>query len=102
MLSHLPVAFQMLSDGDSFLDQEVQILWNGWCKTLGLQDAQDFVSRDGANLSDTMRISENNTWMIKTRDNFMKGPELENSKDKQRASTLKYLIKFVHFQWYRQ
>jgi len=32
----LAVALEVLSDGDSLLDQHVEILWDFWCKTVRL------------------------------------------------------------------
>lgn len=57
----LLVALQVLSDGDSLLDQHVQILGNGRGQTRLLQDAQDLVTSDTLDLSNTIGITKNDT-----------------------------------------
>lgn len=57
----LSVLVQVLSDRDSLLDQEVQILWDLWSQTVGLQDSQDLVTSDNSSLGDTVSISQDNT-----------------------------------------
>lgn len=57
----LSVSLQVLSDSNSFLDQEVQVLWDLWGQTVGLQDSQDFVTGDNLSLGNTMSISQQNT-----------------------------------------
>lgn len=57
----LSVSFQVLSDRDSLLDQEVQVLWDLWSQTVGLQDSQDLVTSDNLGLGDTVSISQENT-----------------------------------------
>jgi len=55
------VLFQMLSDGNGLLDEVIQILRDGRCKTIGLQDSQDLVASNVSHLGNTVRISENDT-----------------------------------------
>ena len=46
----LPVPLQMLADGHGLLDQEVDVLGEVRGETLGLEDAQNLVASDEANL----------------------------------------------------
>ena len=64
--THLTVAFEMLADGDGLLDEEVQILGDVGGETLRLQDAQDLVAGNKADLSDTVRITEYHTCKTNT------------------------------------
>jgi len=57
----LPVSLEMLANGDSLLDEEVEILWDVRRESLGLEDAQDLVTRHKADLGDTMRVTQNDT-----------------------------------------
>ena len=57
----LSVSFQVLSDRDSLLDQEVQVFWDFWSQTVGLQDSQDLVTSDNLGLGNTVSISQDNT-----------------------------------------
>ena len=57
----LSVSLQVLSDRDSLLDQEVQVLWDLWSQTVGFQDSQDLVTGDNLGLGDTVGISQKNT-----------------------------------------
>lgn len=57
----LSVSLQVLSDRDSLLDQEVQVLWDLWSQTVRLQDSQDLVTSDDLGLGDTVSISQDNT-----------------------------------------
>jgi len=57
----LSVALEMLADGDSLLDQHVEILWDFWGEAIGLEDSENLVTSDHLNLRNTMRISEDNT-----------------------------------------
>ena len=59
---HLPVPLKMFADGNSLLDQVVQILRNGGSKSLLLQDSQDLISSDKAHLGDTVGITQDDTW----------------------------------------
>lgn len=57
----LSVSLQVLSDRDSLLDQEVQVLWDLWGQTVRLQDSQDLVTGDNLGLGDSVSISQDNT-----------------------------------------
>lgn len=57
----LSVGVQVLSDSNSLLDQEVQVLWDLWSKTVGLQDSQQSRTSDHRRLWDTVSISQDNT-----------------------------------------
>lgn len=57
----LSVSLQVLSDRDSLLDQEVQVLWDLWSQTVGFQDSQDLVTGNNLGLGDTVGISQKNT-----------------------------------------
>lgn len=51
----------MLPDSHSLLNQVVEILWQVRGQALGLEDPQDFVASDKADLGHTVRISQNHT-----------------------------------------
>ena len=57
----LSVSLQVLSDGDSLLDQVVQVLWDLWSQTVRLQDSHDLVTSDETGLGDTVSISQQDT-----------------------------------------
>lgn len=57
----LSVSLQVLSDGHSLLDQEVQVLRNVRSQTVGFQDSQDLVTGDNLGLGDTVSVSQDNT-----------------------------------------
>lgn len=57
----LSVSLQVLSDRDSLLNQEVQVLWNLWSQTVGFQDSQDLVTGDDLSLGNTVSVSQQNT-----------------------------------------
>lgn len=57
----LSVSLQVLSDGDSLLDQEVQVLGDLRSQTVGLEDSQDLVTGDNLGLGNTVSISQDNT-----------------------------------------
>lgn len=57
----LSVSFQVLSDGDSLLDQVVQVFWDLWSQTVGLQDSHDLVTSDDTGLGNTVSISQQDT-----------------------------------------
>ena len=57
----LTVSLQVLSDLNSLLDQHVQILWDFGCKSVGLEDTNDLLSGNRADLGDTVRVTKNNT-----------------------------------------
>ena len=50
----LPVLLKVPSDGDSLLDEEVQILWDFRSKGLGLQDSKNLVAGHKPGLGHTM------------------------------------------------
>ena len=51
---------EMLPDGDSLLDQVVQILGNLGSQTVLLQDSEDFAASDTLDLGDAHSVSEGN------------------------------------------
>lgn len=51
----------MLSDGDSLLDQEVQVFWNFWSETVRFQNSHNLVTSDNLSLSNTVGISQQDT-----------------------------------------
>ena len=53
------ITFQMLADLDGLLDQVVQIFRDGGSQTVSLQDANQFGSCDTLDLTYSMRITEN-------------------------------------------
>lgn len=57
----LSVSLQVLSDRDSLLDQEVQVLRKVRSQTVRLQDSQDLVTGDNLGLGDTVSVSQHNT-----------------------------------------
>lgn len=57
----LSVSLQVLSDRDSLLNQEVQVLWDLRSQTVRLEDSQDLVTGDNLSLRNTMSISQDNT-----------------------------------------
>lgn len=57
----LTVAFQMLSDADGALDEEVEVLGDVWFQTDGFHDAKNLVAVDEANLSDSVRVTKDDT-----------------------------------------
>lgn len=57
----LSVSFQVLSDRDSLLNQVVQVFWDFWSQTAGLQDSHDLVTSDDTGLGNTVSISQQDT-----------------------------------------
>lgn len=57
----LTIAFQMLADAHGSLDQEVKVLGNVGLEADGLHDSQNFVAVDESHLSDTVRVTKNDT-----------------------------------------
>lgn len=53
-----PVTIQMLTHGDGLFDKHVQILGNLRSKTLRLENAENLVSSDSANLSDALGVTK--------------------------------------------
>ena len=52
----------MLADGDGLLDEVVQVLGDVGGQPLGLQDTQDLVTGDKADLSHTVRVTQDHAW----------------------------------------
>jgi len=57
----LSVALEMLADSDGLLDQHVQVLWDLWGEAIRLENSENLVASDDLNLSNTVRVTENNT-----------------------------------------
>ena len=57
----LAVLLQVLAHGDGLLDKAVQILREGWGKSLGAEDAHDLVAGDHLDLWDSVGITKDNT-----------------------------------------
>jgi len=57
----LSISLEMLTDGNSLLDQHVQIFWDLWCKAIRLEDSKNLVTSNNLDLCNTVRISEDNT-----------------------------------------
>jgi len=51
----------MLADLHGLLDEHVEILGNVWCQTVGLEDADNLLTGDAADLGDAVGITENDT-----------------------------------------
>lgn len=51
----------MLADKDGLLDEVVQVLWDSWGQTLGLEHTQDLVASDKPHLCNTVTVSQDNT-----------------------------------------
>lgn len=66
-ISVFAVTFQMLADSNSFLYQMVKIFGFAGSKTFGFHDAEDFAAGDEPRLSNTMRITKNDTCADKRR-----------------------------------
>jgi hypothetical protein len=57
----LAVTFHMLTDGDSLLDQVVQIFRDFGSETAGLEDTEDLVTSNTLDLRDTVRVTKDDT-----------------------------------------
>lgn len=55
------VLLHVLSDGDSLLDQVVQVLWEGWGEALGLEDSKDLGAGQRVDGSNTLGVTQTNT-----------------------------------------
>lgn len=55
------IAFQMLANSDSFLNQVMQIFGFAGSEAFRFHDAQDLAAGDETGLGDTVRITKNNT-----------------------------------------
>lgn len=63
----LPVALQMLSDGDSLLDEVVEVLGQIGDLAIGFHDPEDLLAGHESDLSDSIGIPQDDTWnSIKT------------------------------------
>jgi hypothetical protein len=52
----------VLTDADGTLDEEIQVLGNVGFKTNGFHNSKDLVSVDESHLSDSVTVSENDTY----------------------------------------
>ena len=55
------VLFHVFADRDSLLDEVVQVFWDFRGEALGLQDAEDLVTREAANVGDTLGVTQADT-----------------------------------------
>jgi hypothetical protein len=55
------VSIQMLSHGDSLLNEEVDVLWELWAEPVALQDAENLATGDRLDLGDAMAVTEDDT-----------------------------------------
>ena len=65
----LPVPLQMLADGHSLLDEEVDVLWQVGSEPLPLQDPKDLVASDESDLGNTVGVPQDHT-NLKIREKF--------------------------------
>jgi len=54
----LAVDAQVLADGDSLLDEHVEVLWDLGGEAGRLENTEDLVAGNNANLGDTVRVTE--------------------------------------------
>ena len=54
----LAVGGKVLADGNSLLDEHVEVLGDLRCKTVRLEDSENLVTSDDLDLSDTVRVTE--------------------------------------------
>jgi len=59
----LSVSLEMLSYSDTLLDEHVQVFWNFWGKTGRFEDSKNLVSSNDLYLSDTVSISQLDTYL---------------------------------------
>jgi len=57
----LATDFKMLANGNRLFDEVPKVLRDGWAKSLGFEDTEDFVSSDETDLGDTVRVTEGDT-----------------------------------------
>lgn len=57
----LAVTLKVLADSDGLLDQHVKVLWNLRGEAVGLEDSKNLVTSNNLDLSNTVRISQDNT-----------------------------------------
>jgi hypothetical protein len=55
------VSIQMLSHGDSLLNEEVDVLWELWSEPVALQDAENLATCDRLDLGNAMAVTEDDT-----------------------------------------
>lgn len=55
------VLLKMLSDGESFLDQMIQVFGNLGGQSMLFENSLDFLSRQKSHLSNAVRVSQNNS-----------------------------------------
>jgi len=55
------VDFEMLADGYCLFDEVIKIFGNGWRKSVRLENAENFVTSDKADLGNAMRVSQKDT-----------------------------------------
>lgn len=60
----LSVSLQVLSDRDGLFDQLVQILWDLGGKSIGLENAENFVSGDILDLGNAVRVTQNDANLV--------------------------------------
>ena len=58
----LAVTLEMFTDGNSLLDQEIEIFGQLGSQSLLLQNTEHFVASNKSDLGNTVRISEDDTW----------------------------------------
>lgn len=56
---HAPL--KVLSDGNSLLDEGIEVLGEGRSETVHLEDTEDLVAGDAADLGDTVGVTEDDT-----------------------------------------
>jgi len=57
----LSVLLEVLADLDSLLDEHVEVLWDFRGKAVGLEDAEDFLAGHGADLGNSIAVTEDHT-----------------------------------------
>lgn len=57
----LAIALQVFADGHGLLDQEVEVFWQLGSEAFLLQDTQHFVAGNETHLSNSVRVSEDDT-----------------------------------------
>lgn len=67
----LSVPLQVFADGHGLLDEEVQVLGQLRGQALLLQDAEDLVARHEANLSNAVRVPQDDTCAARMNSNLM-------------------------------
>ena len=57
----LAVTLQVLTDADGLLDQVIDVLWEIWSQSLGLEDTEDLVTSDETDLGNSVTVSKDDT-----------------------------------------